>query len=287
VVCAAQLLDAAANPVGLNQAGQMQVVKPCGTGQGFSWVQLQNGIQFCVGKAVKNVLFYGPGIVRLNANLSRVYTVQPSLAVIAHPQPVTFKVEEEGDQLLLSSTKLRIVIDKETGSLIFLKANGEEITRERSSSPAEIKEVIISNEPTYEVNQTFTLAPDESLYGLGQYNQPYMDYRGQEVLLVQTNIGSVVPMLISTKRYGILWDIYSKSIFKDGADGASFWAESAPVGVDYYLIAADNMDGVIAGYRQLTGQAPMFPRQAFGLFMSKERYKTQDRLIEVVRSFRR
>jgi alpha-D-xyloside xylohydrolase len=94
-------------------------------------------------------------------------------------------------------------------------------------------------------------------------------------------------MLISTKRYGILWDIYSKSIFKDGADGASFWAESAPAGVDYYLIAADDMDGVIAGYRQLTGQAPMFPRQAFGLFMSKERYRTQDRLIEVVRNFRR
>jgi len=46
------------------------------------------------------------------------------------------------------------------------------------------------------------------------------------------------------------------------------------------------MDGVIAGYRALTGAAPMFPKQAFGLFMSKERYKTQDRLVEVVRNFR-
>jgi alpha-D-xyloside xylohydrolase len=283
-----QLLNAATKPVGLNQSGQMAVVKLCGIGQaGFSWTEVRNGIQVCIGQSVKNVLFYVPNIVRVNTNLGKVHTAQPSLAVIAHPATVPTKVEERGDQLLLSSTKLRIVIEKKTGSLIFLKANGEEITRERSDSPAETKEVTISNEPTYEVKQTFTLAPDESLYGLGQYNKPYMDYRGQEVLLVQTNIGSVVPMLISTKRYGILWDIYSKSIFKDGADSASFWAESAPVGVDYYLIAADNVDGVIAGYRQLTGQAPMFPRQAFGLFMSKERYKTQDRLIEVVRSFRR
>jgi alpha-D-xyloside xylohydrolase len=76
-------------------------------------------------------------------------------------------------------------------------------------------------------------------------------------------------------------------IFKDDASGATLWAESAPAGVDYYFVAGDTMDGVIAGYRSLTGAAPMFPRAAFGFFMSKERYKTQDRLIEVVRSFRK
>jgi alpha-D-xyloside xylohydrolase len=125
------------------------------------------------------------------------------------------------------------------------------------------------------------------LYGLGQYNDPYMDYRGQQVLLVQTNIGTVVPMLISTRRYGILWDIYSKSIFKDGPEGTSLWAESAPAGVDYYFVAADTMDGIISGYRTLTGQAPLFSRQTYGLFMSKERYKIQQQLIDVVRNFRR
>jgi len=124
------------------------------------------------------------------------------------------------------------------------------------------------------------------LYGLGQYNERYMDYRGKEVLMVQTNIGSVVPLLVSTRRYGILWDIYSKSIFKDAAAGASFWAESAPAGVDYYFIAGKSMDGVIAGYRTLTGAAPMFPKSAFGLWMSKERYQTQQRLIDVVKNFR-
>jgi len=279
----------AAKPVGLDPAGQMVVVNSMDrTGQpGFSWTELQNGIQFQLGQTVKNVLFYGPRIVRVNANLGQAHKVQPSLAVIAHPVSVPLHVQDDGPQLVVSSGRMMVGIEKKTGALTFLKPDGTEISRERSDKPAEIKEVTISNEPTYEVKQTFTLAGDESLYGLGQYNKSYMDYRGQEVLLVQTNIGSVVPMLVSTRRYGILWDIYSKSIFKDGADGASFWAESAPAGVDYYFIAADDMDGVIAGYRNLTGQAPMFPRQAFGLFMSKERYKTQERLIEVVRDFRR
>ena len=271
---------------GLDSAGQLQVVAVTAH-PGFSFVRLQNGVQLRTDGITKNVLFYGPGIVRVNANLGRTHTAQPSLAVVAKPAAVTFTVQESPETLTVVSGKLRVVADKKTGALTFFGADGKELTRERSTQPSEIKEVTISGEPTYEIRQTFTLAPDESLYGLGQYNRPYMDYRGQEVLLVQTNIGIVVPFLVSTKRYGILWDIYSKMIFKDDASGATLWAESAPAGVDYYFVAGDTMDGVIAGYRSLTGAAPMFPKAAFGFFMSKERYKTQDRLIEVVRNFRK
>jgi alpha-D-xyloside xylohydrolase len=128
--------------------------------------------------------------------------------------------------------------------------------------------------------------PDESLYGLGQYNEPYMDYRGRDVLMVQTNIGIVVPFMVSTRRWGLLWDVYSKTSFSDRPQGATFRAESAPAGADYYLVAGADMDGVIAGYRRLTGAAPLLPKAALGLFMSKERYQTQQQLLDVVRRFR-
>ncbi|MBP8303790.1 MAG: DUF5110 domain-containing protein, partial [Phycisphaerae bacterium] len=65
------------------------------------------------------------------------------------------------------------------------------------------------------------------------------------------------------------------------------WAESAPGGVDYYLFAGKTTDDVIAAYRILTGAAPMVPKQALGLFMSKERYPTQKRLVEVAQTFRK
>jgi alpha-D-xyloside xylohydrolase len=107
------------------------------------------------------------------------------------------------------------------------------------------------------------------------------------LLLVQTNIGIIIPVMVSTERYGILWDTYSKMRFKDDADGATLWAESAPGGVDYYFMAGATMDEVVAGYRDLTGQAPMYPKQAFGLFMSKERYETQARVLDVARTFRK
>ncbi|MEO7719807.1 MAG: TIM-barrel domain-containing protein [Capsulimonas sp.] len=278
----------AAPLAGVNAMGQLVPAgKAAPAGQGFAYAKLQCGVQIQVNGVTKNILFYGSGIVRVNANLGRTYTAQPSLVVVKPPTPTPFTVTQSADALKIASVALHILVDKKTGALTFLRPNGTIITREDASRPAEIKEVTISDAPTYEVKQTFTLSPNESLYGLGQYNQRYMDYRGKEVLLVQTNIGSVVPLLVSTRRYGVMWDIYSKSIFKDDAQGASFWAESAPAGVDYYFIAGQDMDGVIRGYRNLTGRAPMFPKSAYGLWMSKERYQTQQRLIDVTRNFRK
>jgi alpha-D-xyloside xylohydrolase len=279
----------AAEPLGTNAAGQLVLTKELASAKPnvFKFSRLQNGVQIRVNGMVKNVLFYGPDMVRVNANLGQSHTTQPSLTVVLPPAALSFKVTEAGDSLELSTSSLRVIVDKRSGALTYMRPDGTILTRENAERPADIKEVQISGAPTYEVKQKFTLSENESLYGLGQYDKRYMDYRGQEVLMVQTNIGIVVPFMMSTKRYGIMWDIYSKSVFKDDASGASFWAESAPAGVDYYFIAGANMDGVVAGYRKLTGRAPMFPKSAFGLWMSKERYKTQDRLIEVVKQFRK
>lgn len=57
--------------------------------------------------------------------------------------------------------------------------------------------------------------------------------------------------------------------------------------IDYYFIYGSNADEVISGYRELTGKAPIVPAWALGLWQSRERYKTQDELLDVVREYRR
>ncbi|WP_428312880.1 TIM-barrel domain-containing protein [Hydrocarboniphaga sp.] len=270
-------------PSGLNAAGQLQTL-PVEKTSGFGWLRVVGGVQFQLRGVTKSVLFYGPSMVRVSAHLGQAYTRQPSLVVITSPQALTLNVTENDETLSIVAPRLRVVVDKQSGALAFYRGDGVLLTREKAM--ADLSRVEISGAPTYAMNQTFTLTPDESLYGLGQYNAPYMDYRGRDVLLVQTNIGSVVPFLLSTRRYGVLWDVYSKMNFSDNAAGAAFKAESAPAGVDYYVVGGDTMDDVIAGYRELTGAAPMFPKAAFGLYMSKERYPTQQRLLEVARRFR-
>ena len=57
--------------------------------------------------------------------------------------------------------------------------------------------------------------------------------------------------------------------------------------IDYYFIAGDTLDQVVSGYRRLTGRVPMMPRWAAGLWQSRERYRTQQELLETVQEFRR
>lgn len=245
------------------------------------------GARITQGTLTKTLTFFGPSIVHVNTNLGVSYSEHPSLAVIAKPKAISLSMKTTSGAFLIRSGELVLSVNRENGAITFLRRDGTLLTQESPSKAAEVKKVTLQDAPTYEVQQTFALRPDESLYGLGQYNQPYMDYRGQNVLMVQTNVGIVVPFLCSTRRYGILWDIYSKSKFSDDPSGASFWAESAPAGIDYYFVAGQTMDGVISGYRHLTGAAPMYPRAAFGLFMSKERYQSQDQLLDIARTFRR
>ncbi len=285
VACACSLICEAC-PTGLDKLGQLQPVVRS-EGQGFVWEQLQNGVQFRINEMVKNVVFYEPATVRVTATLGESYATHPSIVVVTNFIPIELGVNETDDELVVFSPKLRVVVMKKSGAVAFYGRDGKLFTRERTDGPISLKKTNISGAPTYEAAVTFTMTPDESLYGLGQYTEPYMDYRGKKVKLVQSNIGIVVPVLVSTRRYGIMWDIYSKAFFSDDANGATFQAESAPAGMDYYFFAGDTLDEVIAGYRRLTGAAPMFPKAAFGLFMSKERYKTQDRVIEVAMTFRR
>ena len=57
--------------------------------------------------------------------------------------------------------------------------------------------------------------------------------------------------------------------------------------IDYYFISGSGADDVISGYRKLTGKAPIMPKWAMGLWQSRERYKTEDELINVVKEFRK
>ncbi|HEX3731145.1 MAG TPA: TIM-barrel domain-containing protein, partial [Opitutaceae bacterium] len=66
----------------------------------------------------------------------------------------------------------------------------------------------------------------------------------------------------------------------------SLWSEVGD-GVDYYFVYGPSLDAVVGGYRRVTGQAAMLPQWAFGLWQSRERYKTAQESLEVVDEFRR
>ncbi|MDR0682915.1 MAG: DUF4968 domain-containing protein, partial [Dysgonamonadaceae bacterium] len=65
----------------------------------------------------------------------------------------------------------------------------------------------------------------------------------------------------------------------------SFWSEMGDE-INYYFIRGNSMDEVISGYRTVTGKAPIMPKWAMGYWQSRERYKTQDELLGVLKEYR-
>lgn len=66
----------------------------------------------------------------------------------------------------------------------------------------------------------------------------------------------------------------------------SFWSEMGKQ-LDYYFIRGNNADQVISGYRTVTGKAQIMPKWAMGFWQSRERYKTQDEIVNTLKEFRR
>ena len=66
----------------------------------------------------------------------------------------------------------------------------------------------------------------------------------------------------------------------------SLWSQVGE-GTDYYFVYGPRIDDVIAGYRRLTGPAPMMPVWSFGLWQSRERYETAQESLGVAKGFRR
>jgi alpha-D-xyloside xylohydrolase len=67
-----------------------------------------------------------------------------------------------------------------------------------------------------EATLAFTSAKDECLYGLGQFQDGYNNVRGLSRRLTQVNTQISLPMLISSKGYGILWNNYGLTEFNPG-----------------------------------------------------------------------
>jgi alpha-D-xyloside xylohydrolase len=201
-------------------------------------------------------------------------------AVIAQPQAVAWTVQETPDAIILATSAMRVSVDRVTGRIDFQNAKGERILRAPGQGEA----------PTPGApSQTFDLDSGEAIYGLGQHQGGQLDYRGNSVLLEQINSDVGVPMLVSSKGYGVLWNnaaVTRVDVATPHNANTLRFASEAGGGVDYHFIYGPEIDQVVAGYRGLTGQAPMMARWTWGLWQSKERYKTQDEIVAIVKRYR-
>lgn len=216
-------------------------------------------------------------VLHINSSSSESLIVEKS-----NFKPIKWDLEENEAFIKIFTEKICVEINLETGLINFLNNEGELILKEGNRTFTNAK---ICDEDVVSIQQDFKWVDGEAFYGLGQFQNGIMNWRGSKIELYQQNKVAVSPMLVSTNGYGILWDNYSYTIFNDTDEGSYIWSEVAD-GINYYFIYGPEIDQVIGGYRTLTGKAPMFGKWAFGYIQSKERYKTQKELLRIVKKYR-
>jgi alpha-D-xyloside xylohydrolase len=379
-----------------------------------------DGVVLQLSDGFLNVQVLSDSIVRVAFSNDKSFFSKKTIDVLDHPPSnVSWKLSTTPQALLLSTSKLTVSVDRATGTVKFLDPKGNLVLAEaaggRFMQPAQVQ-----GENTFHIRQQWLPNAGESLYGLGQHQFGIVDIKGTDLDLWQRNTTVIVPFLVSSDGYGILWDNTSYSRFgdlrefsaipadslfdKDGKQGGltmqlmdgstpsataslafvakphseaplppeitwegsvkapatgdyqfqsyanggvkvwiddrlildhwrqnwlaatdqaklrleakrrypvkiewtteqgttfrllwktpspekntSLWSEVGD-GVNYYFVYGPELDDVIAGYRFLTGQAPMMPSWAFGLWQSRQRYETAQQSLDVVNEFRK
>ncbi|PJJ79998.1 alpha-D-xyloside xylohydrolase [Mucilaginibacter auburnensis] len=231
------------------------------------------------------IQFYSPNIVRVIKTPVGHAFVTENLSVIKKPVATALKTAKNGDQINLSSSQIKITLNLKSGAIAYLDKNGMPLLREKADG-ASFKPFDDAGNKTLTVSQSFILDKDEAIYGLGQHQRGNLSQRNQTYKnMMQGNTEDVVPFFQSVKGYGIFWDNYSPTTFSDKPE-ETLLSSDVGEGIDYYFMYGSNADGVIAQMRDLTGQAPMFPLWTYGFWQSKERYKTQDETVGVLKKYR-
>ena len=227
--------------------------------------------------------WYAPGILRVTVAPDSSFHTVPGLSVIAAPARVKSAVKTHGETTTLASPEMSVQVNRRTGEIIFCDGRGSPFLTAKEPGAGSFAKG--ASGEAYSITQHFALSEGEGIYGLGQFEDPVVNYRGQDILIEQANRTAVNPFLVSTKGYGILWDNTSRSRFADGGGTTLFQSEVADA-IDYYVVYGPAPDRVVAGYRLLTGTAPLPGKWAFGYWQSKERYTSGSELTGIVREYR-
>jgi alpha-D-xyloside xylohydrolase len=242
------------------------------------------GVKSIINSIEVEIQFYGPSIVRVLKSPEGETFTKESLSVIKVPQETAFNIKQSGDELSIKSESIQVILNLKDGKICFSTPTGESLLNEKEAGVVftDFNDVGVK---TYSVSQSFVLDKDEAIYGLGIQQQGKMVQRNLRLRMVQGNTDDYIPFFLSVKGYGLFWDNYSPTIFEDNPESTSFKSDVGDC-VDYYFMYGGDADGVIARMRDLTGQVPMFPLWTYGYWQSKERYKSQNETVGVVKKYR-
>jgi alpha-D-xyloside xylohydrolase len=197
-----------------------------------------------------------------------------------------FQVSLTADAAILATDTLKIEFSLKWGNMQYSTVAGGSLLRERNAIPRTYEPAELNGEKTFHVEDRFGPDFSEGLYGLGQHQSGLFNYRGATVELGQNNTDVAIPLLLSSKGYGLMWNTASLTYVDNRFPLELNLRSLAGHSIDYYFIYGPEMDQMIHEYRNLTGHTPMLPQWAYGFFQSKDRYVSQEEVLGIAHRYR-
>ena len=141
-------------------------------------------------------------------------------------------------------------------------------------------------EGLYYTEHHFAARAGERLYGMGLNATGGLNLKGCVIDLYQRHCKHVVPFVVSSEGYGLLWNNPSLGRVEFG-NNMTRWVSRGCRQLDYYVTAGDGYADLLGNYAGVTGRAPLLPEWAAGFWQCKLRYRTQDEFIAAAREFKR
>ena len=241
---------------------------------------------------------WGENSFRVRATKNGVMLDNEDFALEKVPE-VPAKIEINGTRASIVNGKLRCEVFP-SGKIRFLNQKGEVLLEEYDrnrfreedegfNSALEIfPRTFAPNRGTenFRLAVRFEASEGEKLFGMGQYQQPWLDLKGCIVELAQRNSQASVPFLLSNKGYGMLWNNPAVGQVTFGKNLTEWIAESTRQ-MDYWITAGDTPAEIEESYTGVVGRAPMMPEWATGFWQCKLRYQTQDELMNIAREYKK
>lgn len=256
-----------------------------------SYQKTGDGVSFTLDKGMMFIRIVANDLIEVKYTNLAAMPEKKSLVVLNSPSfKKSFTVSDTKDAVIITTGKLKIRVDRATNAIRYLDLNGSEILSEANEKNKVMRDTIIAGIPTFSCTTSFTSPATEGLYGLGCHplDTLSINYKGRNQNMAIKYLTGAIPVMMSTRGYGLLWDNYSESNFfgsENNNTQYTYISESGKL-VDYYFFYGPSFDHIVNQYRNLTGKAPMYPKWAFGLFQSQDRYKRQTEIDSVRDTYR-
>jgi len=181
----------------------------------ISYTKSAAGVTFKLNKGLMNVRVCKADIIEVTYTILDAFPQKNSLVINnTWQEKAVFTVSEHGGQIIITTARLKISINKTTNAIIYANKNGTVITAESAENKT-MNAATIAGIDTYNCTTNFNSPADEALFGLGCHPEDSLsiNYKGRNQEMLIKYMTGAIPVMLSNKGYGLLWDNYAASNF--------------------------------------------------------------------------